>query len=134
MQNNRFLRYIEKQITRGSVYNKQNNNHKVYEKPLELPYKFWSKKTRNYKKLSTTGRSSDFLISWKLHTLSACGCKNDNWSTSAKMRWMISMPQKRCGCTGSLDMLVYEVKISPTSSQGQLFSNICRTWAGLWSL
>jgi len=48
---------------------------------------------------------------------------------------MTSLPGKQWGYTGSLDMLEYEVMISPTSSQGAaLFyslSDLIRPWESL---
>ena len=41
-----------------------------------------------------------------------------HWSDSAKRRWTISLPDMWWGCSGSLDMLGYEVMRLPMSSQG----------------
>jgi hypothetical protein len=57
------------------------------------------------------------LIVRQLWKLSRPSEQHLHWSSSAKKGWMISLPSIRWGCTGSLDILEYQVMRS-LSSQG----------------
>jgi len=62
---------------------------------------------------------------WKLSRPSE---QSPYWFDSAKRCWMISVPGVRWGCSGSPEILGYEVMRSPTSSQGTAM------FSGLWDL
>ena len=72
---------------------------------------------------------------WNVFSIRSVKNKRLYWSDSVRRRWKISLPGMRWGCSGSLDMLGYEVLRSPTSSQGAALFwslwDLSRAWQSL---